>query len=296
MSKPGQAAGLLGRGGGSLGARFVLFAAVALALMVVDHRQDHLRRVRELLGVAVYPIQAAVDLPFSAWESLTDSMADRRSLNVENARLERELRLARVRLQSLQELERENDRLRELVNALEQQRELEIRMAEILNVDFENRQRFMINRGSRDGVFVGQPLLDAEGVVGQVMSVSSMSSEALLITDASHRLQVAVARTGQRAIAQGTGDSRLLRLISVTNSDDVVEGDVLVTTGMGGVFPRGRPVARVTQVQRQPGQNWASVLAEPVSRLDRDQEVLLVWDDRHAIVEDDTASLSEPVE
>ena len=134
-----------------------------------------------------------------------------------------------------------------------------------------------------DGVYVGQPLLDANGVVGQVSMVFEFQAEALLITDSSHRVQVAVADTGQRTIAQGTGDSGLLRLLFVTNNDDIEVGDELVTSGLGGVFPRGRPVARVVEVTRQPGLPFADVLAEPVADLDRDQEVLLVWPDRVAM-------------
>lgn len=277
MSGSGQAANTPGRGGVSLGARFVLLAAVALSLMIVDHRQDHLERVRSLLSLAVYPIQVAVDMPFSAFKSLRESMADRAALSTENERLERQLRVAQVRLQNYAALERENERLRAQVRAIEGQNELDIRMAEILEVDLENRQRFLINRGSNDDVYVGQPLLDAEGVVGQVVSVSRFSSEALLITDASHRIHVANARTGWRTIAQGTGNAGSLRVLYVTNDDDVQVGDELVTTGMGRVFPRGRPVARVTAVEPQPGQPFASVVAAPVADLNRDQEVLLVW-------------------
>jgi rod shape-determining protein MreC len=243
--------------------------------MVVDQRQDHLAKVRELLGLAVYPLQVAVDMPFDAWESLTSSLADRRELLRENDELASELRIAQVRLQDFEAMQRENVRFRALLNALDDQSELEMSMAEILAVDLVNRQRFMINRGHRDGVEVGQPLLDANGVVGQVSKVFEYQSEALLITDPAHRVNVTVAESGLRAIAQGTGDNGRLRLLFVTNNDAIEVGDELITSGLGGVFPRGRPVARV--VSKEPGQPFAQVLAEPVADLDRDQEVLLVW-------------------
>jgi rod shape-determining protein MreC len=294
MSGPGQAAGIPMRGGVSLGARFVLLAAVALVLMIVDHRQDHLRRVRELLSLAVYPITVAVDMPFSAWETITESLTDRRALRRENERLKDQLLYLQFQLQKLQSLESENASLRELFDTYGGERDHDVRIAEILSVDLENRQRFIINRGLADGVYVGQPLLDADGVVGQIRSVSRMTSEAMLITDADHAVHVTVGRNGLRTIAEGTGDTGALRLPYVTNSDDIRRGDELFTSGLGGVFPRGRPVAKVTDVRRQPGQPFAEVIATPVAALDRDQEVLLVWNNEQPAADAPAASLTEP--
>lgn len=278
MSGPGQAAGRPGRGGISLGARFVLLAVLALILTVVDHRQNHLERVGEYLSLAVYPIRVIVDLPFTAWQSLTGALVDRGDLMQEKDQLRRQLVIARYRLQNLNALEMENDRLRELLAASRELREDRVLIAEILSVDLDPyRQRFIINRGSADDVYVGQPLLDADGVVGQVESVSAMTAEALLITDVDHALPVAIERNGLRTIAEGTGDSSLLRLPYLTNSADVRPGDRLVTSGLGGVFPSGRPVAIVEEFMQRPDQNFAYVTAQPVSALDRDQEVLLVW-------------------
>lgn len=267
-----------GRGELSLGARFVLLAALALILIVVDHRQDHLSRVRDVLALAVYPIQVAVDLPFKTWQTMTTAVSDRRDLMSENERLARQLVIARYRLQNLNDLEMENDRLRQLLDTYDEVSEDRVLIAEILSVDLEHyRQRFVINRGSADDVYVGQPLIDADGLVGQVESVSMMTSQALLITDPDHSVPVAIERTGLRTFAEGTGDSTLLRLPYLTNSDDVVPGDRLVTSGLGGVFPSGRPVAIINEFVQQPDQNFAYVTARPVSALDRDQEVLLVW-------------------
>ena len=177
-------------------------------------------------------------------------------------------------------LQPDRDRLRELLAASEELREDRVLIAEILSVDLDPyRQRFIINRGSADDVYVGQPLLDADGVVGQVEAVSAMTAEALLITDVDHALPVAIERNGVRTIAEGTGDSTLLRLTNLPNSADVRPGDRLVTSGLGGVFPSGRPVAVVEEFVRRPDQNFAYVTARPVSELDRDQEVLLVWNE-----------------
>jgi rod shape-determining protein MreC len=267
---------------------------VALVLMIVDHREDHLRRVRELLSLAVYPIHIVVDLPFNVWQSVTTSLTDRATLKRDNENLERQLLLNAFRLQYLDELERENDRLRKLFNSLEEDRDPDVRIAEILSVDLANRQRFIINRGTADGVYIGQPLLDASGVVGQVRAVSQLTSEGMLITDADHAVPVTVERTGLRTIAEGTGDSGLLRLPYLTNTADVRPGDRLVTSGLGGVFPRGRPVADIIEVLKQPGQSFAEVRAKPVSALDRDQEVLLVWKNDQPVVEEPSVSRVEP--
>ena len=151
-------------------------------------------------------------------------------------------------------------------------------VAEILAVDLDPyRQRFSINRGLGDGVYVGQALLDANGVVGQIVGVEAFTSEAVLISDADHAVPVSVNRNGLRTIAVGTGDSGRLSLPYLTNSADIGPGDLLVSSGLGGVFPSGYPVGRVLEVHRRPGQSFAEVIAEPAAELDRDREVLLVW-------------------
>jgi rod shape-determining protein MreC len=277
MSAPGQYAGVPVRGAVSLGARFILLAIVSFALMLLDHQENHLDRVRQGLAVVVYPIRILVDLPFSLWQSATASMAERDVLLLENDRLKRQQFNASYRLQRLATLEMENARLRDL---LESSARLEGRplIAEILSIDLDPyRQRFVINRGLVDGVFVGQALLDANGVVGQIAQVGAMTAEAVLITDADHAVPVSLNRNGLRTIAVGTGDSNRLRLPYLTNSADVEVGDLIVTSGLGGVFPAGRPVAEVIEVIRRLGQSFAEVIAAPVSALDRDQEVLLVF-------------------
>lgn len=282
MSAPGQAGIGLGRGEVSVGVRFVLLAIVSLALMLLDHREDHLARVRQGLSVAVYPIQLLVDLPFSLWQSARESFVERDRLLTENARLNRQNLIADVRLQRLAALEMENERLRALLDstAVLSGRVL---IAEILSVDLDPyRQRFVVNRGLADGVFVGQALIDAKGVVGQIVDVGLFTAEAVLITDADHAVPVSVNRNGLRTIAVGTGDSGRLRLPYLTNSSDIEVGDLLVSSGLGGVFPSGRPVAEVLEVRIRPGQSFAEVIAQPVSALDRDQEVLLVWNGEEA--------------
>jgi rod shape-determining protein MreC len=262
--------------------------------MVVDHRQDHLARVRELLSLAVHPIRLVVDLPFSAWKGTRQALTDNASLRSQKDELQFDLLVTQIRLQELGELRRENDRLRELLNSIEEEQSYDVRVAEILSVDMANRQRFMINRGTTEGVFVGQPLLDAGGIVGQVVAVSQLSSEAMLITDAEHAVPVTIERSRVRTIAEGTGDSGLLLLPYLPNTADVRPGDRLVTSGLGGVFPRGRPVAEVTEVHLQPEQSFARIIARPLAALDKDQEVLLIWPRENPGPQATSADLASP--
>jgi rod shape-determining protein MreC len=260
-----------------MGARFLLLAIACVALMMLDSRDQHLRRVREALTVAVYPVRMLVDLPFRTAHSLRDTFAARDTLIAENLEFRRERLETEGRLQRLAALEMENERLRSLLESRGRVGSRAL-VAEILAVDLDPyRQRFDLNRGFVNGVFVGQALIDAKGVVGQVVRVGPFTSEALLITDADHAVPVSVNRNGLRTIAVGTGDSDQLRLPYLTNNADIVVGDLLMSSGLGGVFPAGYPVGRVTEVRLRPDQSFAEVIAEPASALDREREVLLVW-------------------
>ena len=277
MSATGRTAPGFGRSGFSMGARFLLLAVVCIALMLLDRRDQHLVRVRQTLSVVVYPVRVVVDLPFSTWNKMRDTFATRDALISENQQFRRERLETEGRLQRLDALEAENARLRELLDSTARIGNRAL-VAEILAVDLNPyRHRFDLNRGLVDGVYVGQALIDAEGVVGQVVRVGPLTSEAVLITDADHGVPVSVNRNGVRTIALGTGDSGRLRLPYLPNNADVVEGDLLISSGLGGVFPAGYPVGRVLKVERRTDQAFAEIVAEPVSSLDRDREVLLVW-------------------
>ena len=277
MSAVGGNVGNFGRGSFPLGLRFILMAIISSSLMILDHRDEHLSRIHQAFSVVVYPIRAAVDFPFTAWELAKRTFADQTDLLQENETLRRERLRAAVRLQRLEALEAENDRLRAMLDSSSRVSD-RVLVVEILSVDLDPyRQRFTINRGLDDGVYVGQALLDADGVVGQIVRVELFTSEAVLISDADHALPVSVNRNGLRTIVVGTGDSARLRLPYLSNSADIEPGDLLVSSGLGGVFPSGYPVGKVLEVHRQPGQSFAEVIAEPEARLDRDREVLLVW-------------------
>ena len=271
----------------ALGVRVLALMGLSVLLMVLDHRQHHLDTVRRIIGATVYPIQVVVDAPFRMWEWLAESTADRNELQLEVGRLQAERLLTRARLQQLTALRAENDRLRDLLEARTQIRD-EIRVAEIMAVDANPyRHNILIGIGSRDGVYDGQAIIDADGVVGQVLETGIANSQAILISDPSHALPVEVNRNGLRTIANGTGEFDRLDLPFLPNNADIREGDLLVTSGLGGAFPAGYPVAVVSSVNRMPQAPFADVTAVPSSALDQIREIMLIWSAKNAAVTSD---------
>lgn len=267
---------IIGRGP-SLVARFLLLAALSIGLMVGDHRYHYMDRLRATLAASVYPLQWVVDAPFRLLHWARDSVADRDHLRAANAKLSAQLRDAQIDLQTLNVLREEVARLRGLNEAADNFTKQRL-IAQIMQVDLDPlRHRVLINKGEQDGVFKGQPILDAQGVFGQITRVSPYTSEAIMISDPEHAIPVRVARSGLRTIAQGTGNLNRLSLPYLTGEADIKVGDTLIASGLGGVFPAGYPVGVVTHVSRDPAQTFAEVEAKPAAKLDSDYEVVLLW-------------------
>lgn len=280
-------------GGPALGLRLIVLAAMAAGLMVADHRQHRLAAIRDGIASLAYPIQWAVQAPVQAWAAMRESFATRTRVEAENVKLASDNLVLRLKLLRFESLEQENQRLRAVreSSARVVQRSL---VAEIVRVDLDPfRQRVLINKGTREGVFRGQAAIDANGIFGQVTRAGPVSAEIILISDPEHAIPVAVNRTGVRSIALGTGRSGLLSLPYLPQNADVIAGDLLVSSGLGGVYPPGYPVAKVTSVVRDPGQPLLAVEAAPLAGLDRDPEVLLVWYDRE-VVEPEPEAENEP--
>jgi rod shape-determining protein MreC len=254
-----------------------VFVALSVVLMTMDHRQQHIESLRASLSVLVYPLQMIVELPGAAYEWFSETLATRRHLQEENASLRTQILMLKAQTQKLQSLEVENIRLRELLDSSFQVGQ-KLLVAELLSANLDPYQhQIIINKGELDKVYLGQPLLDANGVMGQVVHVGPYTSTALLITDTSHAIPVQVNRNGIRTIAIGSGTINRLDLPYLPNNADVRPGDLLTTSGLGGKFPPGYPVAVVEAVVHDPGQTFAQVTATPTARLDRSREVLLVW-------------------
>jgi len=261
----------------ALGLRLLGLIFVSILLMYADNRDNHLDTVRKGINVAVYPLRVIVDAPFRFWNWLGDSTASRNDLRLQLSRLEAERLLTNARLQKLNSLEAENARLRAILDARAKVRD-QVRVAEIMSVDANPYDHsLIIDVGTLDGAFDGQALVDAGGVVGQIIEAGLLTSQAMLISDTDHALPVEVNRNGLRTIVVGTGEIDRLSLPFIVNNADIRVGDLLVTSGLGGVFPAGYPVAVVESVTRIPQEPYADVTAAPAASLGRVREVMLIF-------------------
>jgi rod shape-determining protein MreC len=263
----------------ALGLRFSLLAALSILLLVIDHRDNHLDTVRKAIGATVYPLRVLVDAPVSAWRWVSDTTASRSDLQDDNNRLKAERLLTRARLQQFAALEAENSRLRAMLDATQRVRN-QVRVAQIMSVSSDPFQHVLvIDKGSRDGVYDGQAMIDDSGVLGQIIETGLLSAEGILISDPDHALPIEVNRNGLRTIAVGTGHYDQLNLPFLPNNADIQVDDLLVTSGLGGAFPAGYPVAVVGSVIRNPQEPFAEVTATPVAALNQVRELMLIWND-----------------
>ncbi len=249
-------------------------------LVLVGLYTDYLEPLREKLSVVVTPFYQITNVPGQINDWRKDTFVSRSDLQAENEALKTELLIHQRKLQQLASLAAENVRLRQLLNASNMLQDT-VLIVELIGVSPNPlSHKVMINRGFSSGVFKGQPVLDAFGLMGQVTEVSENSSTVLLISDATHAIPVQVNRNGVRAIAEGTGDLNSLSLRHVSTNTDIREGDLLVSSGLGERFPVGYPVAEVQQVVRDPGKAFLTVIAKPMARLDRSRHLLLVFENR----------------
>jgi rod shape-determining protein MreC len=255
-----------------------VYAIISILVMFYDQRHGWLEAVRFFLTSTIaYPVQTVVSSPGSAWHWLQGSFETRDALRAENERLKAQDRALAIRSMRFEALEHENAELRGLRDGLPPLVDHWI-AAEIMNIEVDNlRQRVVISRGTTNGVFKAQTVIDDKGVIGQTTHVGLLSSEIILITDPEHAIPVEVQRTGLRTIAVGAGDMASLALPYLPGNADLKPGDILVTSGLGGVFPAGYPVATVAEVHRDAVQPLAQVRATPFANIESDREVALVW-------------------
>ncbi len=245
--------------------------------MAADLLWVPMAQVRGYLTLAVTPVQWFVDAPSRFWNSLNQQMTEREALLEENARLRNDLLVVARRLQKLDALEIENARLRGLLNAAGK-RDERVLLAELIGVSPDPFvHQLILNRGLQDGVVNGLPVLDAGGVMGQVIEVGPYTSRVLLITDTQHAIPVQVNRSGVRSILQGQGNHDYLELEYVPDTADVKKGDLLVSSGMGGRFPVGYPVGVVSEIHHDPGQPFARVVVKPTAKLSKSRHLLLLF-------------------
>ena len=273
--------------------RCVLYSLLALGLIIVDKRYDQLGKIRRWLSIVAYPMEVAVESPFAGWHWFRESVTTRDALREENARLKADLRLAQFKLQRYEALESETLRLRGLRSSTVDAGSRFV-VADVMDVDLDAfRERVLVDKGAHDGIFVGQAALDAGGVFGQVARVEELTSEVILLSDPAHAIPVQINRNGLRTIAVGTGNPDRLKLPYLPTSADVVVGDLLVTSGLGGGFPSGYPVGTVSAVKRDAAQSLANVDVNPAAALDRSRELMLVWLKPNAVLPAQTPAAAQ---
>ena len=245
--------------------------------MVADRRVAALNQVHSLLSAPLAPLQYLVSWPIKLIDSLGNTISSHDALVRENIDLKANQLLLRGQVQRLLAIESENNQLRALMSSSAQVQG-KVLIAQLLAVDSDPFiHQVVLDKGSNDNVFVGQPVLDATGVMGQVIQVGPFTSRVLLINDAQSGIPVQVARNGVRAIAMGDSYSGKLRLVNLPQTVDIQVGDILVTSGLSEHYPEGYPVGRVQFLLKDPGLQFATILLEPSAHLDSSREVLLVW-------------------
>ena len=248
----------------------------SLALFLLDSRLNYFAPVRSSLATVLYPVQVIAALPADLGNWTDDFFQSRAQLKERNHKLETIQLLNSMRLQKLQALERENMRLRELLGSSFRLTE-RVLVAELLTIDLDpSFQQVVINKGKREGVFPGQPVLDVNGVMGQVTEVYPFSSRVVLLTDPSHGIPVQVNRNGLRAVVTGRGLGVPLQLEHLPHNADIRQDDLLVTSGLGGRFPVGYPVGTVSTVHFSDGKAFAEIAVQPAAKLSTSRELLLV--------------------
>lgn len=266
VARPGDVVGTL---------RLLGYLGLALVLIVLDQRGGWLTQARTQANALVQPLWAVAGLPGRLMERLNEDAGTLAQLTERNRELRRQLLLNQARMARLQALAADNARLRGLLDAAERGN-LDVLLVPILDVDLDpSRQRLVLDAGSRVGLRVGQSVIDAGGLLGQITGTTPMHAEVLLVTDPDHAVPVVVVRTGVRLVAYGTGRSDRLALRHVPMSSDLKVGDVLVTSGLGNRFPPGFPVGTV--VALRPDESRAFLVGDvrPAAQLDRGRDVLV---------------------
>ena len=257
--------------------RVIVMIALSVALMLIDNRTQQFEKLRNVLQTVIYPLMFISTLPREMIRGVTGTMESSSTLQSENESLRQENLLLHSRLEKLHSLEADNRRLKRLLGQSEQIAE-HVLLAELVEVSLEPyTQQISLNKGSSDAVYVGQPVINGDGVIGQVVHTSQFQSTVTLLTDPGSAIPVMVMRNGLRGVLFGTGVRNKLAMPYMTADADILIGDLLISSGMGGRFPTGYPVATVTEVIQQPSDEFLTINTLPVTQLDHGREVLLIW-------------------
>ena len=264
--------------GPQVGLRLTVLIFLSIVLMLLDHRQHYLVPVHNVLSGLVAPLQYAVDAPRRLFENLNTYLTSKENLLIENASLRTQQIILKTKLQKLTALQQENTELRALLTTAKRDHKLRVVVAELLAVDTDPLvSEVVLDKGQNADIYVGQPVLDAAGVMGQVIQVGPLTSRVLLINDLRSAVPVQDARNGVRGLVVGQGRLASLLLTDVAITADIKIGDSLITSGLGGRYPSGYPVGVVTNIYHAPHEQSIKIEISPSARLNQNQQVLLIW-------------------
>ena len=260
----------------ALNTKLIIFVVLSFILLVNDQRNNYLSILRNSIAIAIYPLQSAVEIPSRLTDWFDLRIKSKEILIKENQNLLSQQKINSSILQRYESLEQENERLKQILNAASNL-DNKVEITRIISVNVNPyRHTIVIDKGERDGVYEGQVLLDADGVIGQILHTNFLTSEAILISDSDHALPVEINRNGLRTIVLGNGSYTKLDVPYIPNNADIEIGDLLVTSGLGGKFPSGYPVAKVDFIESDLSEQFYKVSAKPIAYLNQVRELMLL--------------------
>lgn len=260
----------------ALNTKLIIFVVLSFILLINDQRNNYLSILRNSIAIAIYPLQSAVEIPSRLTDWFDLRIKSKEILIKENQNLLSQQKINSSILQRYESLEQENERLKQILNAASNL-DNKVEITRIISVNVNPyRHTIVIDKGERDGVYEGQVLLDADGVIGQILHTNFLTSEAILISDSDHALPVEINRNGLRTIVLGNGSYTKLDVPYIPNNADIEIGDLLVTSGLGGKFPSGYPVAKVDFIESDLSEQFYKVSAKPIAYLNQVRELMLL--------------------
>ena len=260
----------------ALNTKLIIFVVLSFILLINDQRNNYLSILRNSIAIAIYPLQSAVEIPSRLTDWFDLRIKSKEILIKENQNLLSQQKINSSILQRYESLEQENERLKQILNAASNL-DNKVEITRIISVNVNPyRHTIVIDKGERDGVYEGQVLLDADGVIGQILHMNFLTSEAILISDSDHALPVEINRNGLRTIVLGNGSYTKLDVPYIPNNADIEIGDLLVTSGLGGKFPSGYPVAKVDFIESDLSEQFYKVSAKPIAYLNQVRELMLL--------------------
>ena len=267
-----------------LGLRAIFCMGLAIVLIFLNQNAAFFHKFRADLSLIVLPIQYLVNAPIKTIHWVATNITTQQQLVADNVRLRAHEWLLESKLQKLLALERENAQLWKLLKSTSRMDGLRVLVAQLLAVDLDpNLQQVVVDKGAKLHIYLGQPVLDAYGIVGQVIDVSPLTSKVMLISDPKSAVPVQDYRNGIRAIAVGIGSSRKLMLINVPDTSDIQKGDLFISSGLGLCYPVGYPVGVVSELTHNSAKRFATIILQPSAHLDQSQQVLMVCPHRTSL-------------